>query len=193
MSTNDTHNDKTDVVLNHEYDGIKELDNPLPMWWLWTFFGTIIFAFIYWLHYEIAGAPNTDLALQQQLSLMSEQKKLEEASEPKKSPSDLNTLTSNPEVVASGNKLYQINCANCHGTQGQGGIGPNLTDKHWLHGEGTIDDVLSVVKKGVLDKGMPAWEAIFKSEELEALSAYVMSLQGTNPPNAKAPQGEEES
>lgn len=187
----DNPNDKMDVVLDHEYDGIKELDNPLPMWWLWTFFGTIIFAFIYWLHYDIAGAPTSDMYLQQQLTQIAQQKKLDQSNQPQKSASDLNALVSDASVVASGNKLFQMNCANCHGQQGQGGIGPNLTDKYWLHGEGDIAGVLHVVQKGVLDKGMPAWEAIFKAEEMEALSAFVMSLKGSNPPNAKAPQGDE--
>lgn len=187
----DNPNDKMDVVLEHEYDGIKELDNPLPMWWLWTFFGTIIFAFIYWLHYDVAGAPTSDMYLQQQLTQIAEQKKLDQSNQPQKSASDLDALVSDTSVVASGNKLFQMNCANCHGQQGQGGIGPNLTDKYWLHGEGDIASVLHVVQKGVLDKGMPAWEAIFKTEEMEALSAFVMSLKGSNPANAKAPQGDE--
>lgn len=189
----DNPNDKIDVVLDHEYDGIQELDNPLPMWWLWTFFGTIIFAFIYWLHYDISGAPTSDQYLQQQMSQMEQLKQKEEASKPQKSTTDLNALVNDPQVVASGNKLYQMNCANCHGPQGQGGIGPNLTDKYWIHGEGDISSVVKTLKVGILDKGMPAWEAIFKTEEIEAISAYVMTLKGSNPPNAKAPQGDEKS
>jgi len=187
----DNSNEKMDVVLDHEYDGIQELDNPLPMWWLWTFFGTIIFAFLYWLHYDISGAPSSEMYLQQQLAQIAEQKKKDESSQPQKSATDLNALVSDATVVANGNKLFQMNCANCHGQQGQGGIGPNLTDKYWIHGDGDIASVLTTVKKGVLDKGMPAWEAIFKTEEVESLAAFVMSLKNSNPPNAKAPQGDE--
>lgn len=191
MSDKKDNFDNYDVELDHNYDGIKELDNPLPMWWVWTFLGTIIFAFVYWLHYSIAGAPGQTAQLEEQLAMMAQQKKAEEALQPQKSSEDLSALASNPTALAEGKKLFQMNCANCHGNEGQGGIGPNLTDKFWIHGDGKIAGVLNTLRVGVLDKGMPAWEAIFKTSEIESLSAFVVSINGTTPANAKAPQGEE--
>jgi cytochrome c oxidase cbb3-type subunit III len=187
----DNPNDKRDVVLDHNYDGIQELDNPLPMWWLWTFFGTIIFAFIYWIHYELGAGPSTNTALMNQLEQIEQLRKLEDRKAPQKSATDLSALVNNPEFISKGSKMFQMNCANCHGVSGQGGIGPNLTDKYWLHGEGDITSVINIIRGGVLDKGMPAWEALFKAEEIEALGAFVMSIKNSNPPNAKALQGDE--
>ncbi|MCB9072493.1 MAG: c-type cytochrome [Bdellovibrionaceae bacterium] len=187
----DNPNDKYDVVLDHEYDGIQELNNPLPMWWLWTFFGTIIFAFIYWIHYSVGGGMSLDGHLQAQLQQIEEQKQLEAKNQPQKNEADLETLPKNAAVVAQGNKVFQMNCANCHGDKGQGGIGPNLTDNYWIHGDGKMTSVMATIKDGVLEKGMPSWGPIFKPEEIEALAAFVVNLRGSNPANAKAPQGED--
>ena len=98
-------------------------------------------------------------------------------------------LNGSPEVLASGQAIFTQNCAACHGGSGEGGIGPNLTDEYWLHG-GDIKSIFKVVKYGVLDKGMVPWEQNLTPGQIAEVSNYILSLQGTNPPNAKAPQGQ---
>jgi cytochrome c oxidase cbb3-type subunit III len=179
-------NDKE--LQNHEYDGIKEYDNPLPNWWLTTFFGTIIFAFIYFLHYEFGGGQTQE----QELAVALAQIEMMKSSQPAlaATEADLDSMIKDPAVIQSGAKIFANNCVACHGAELQGMIGPNLVDNYWIHGKGTSQDLINMVKKGVLDKGMPAWEAVLRPNEVVAVSAYVLSKKGTQPANAKAPQGE---
>ena len=92
-----------------------------------------------------------------------------------------------PEI---GGKIYSARCASCHGDKGQGIIGPNLTDDYWIHGDGSIPAILKVMNEGVPDKGMPPWKGVIPAELEDDVAAYVYSIYGTNPPGAKAPQGE---
>lgn len=179
-------NDKE--LKNHEYDGITEYDNPLPNWWLVTFFGTIIFAFIYFLHYEFGGGETQEQELAAALSQIEKTKNAQPVAVA--SEADLETLLKDPKVIAAGEKIFAANCVACHGVELQGMIGPNLVDKYWLHGKGDSQGVMDVVKKGVLDKGMPAWESVLGAQDVIATTAYVLSKKGTQPANAKAPQGE---
>lgn len=178
-------------IAGHEYDGIKEFDNPLPNWWLVTFFGTIIFSFVYYIHYEFGGGPT----LAQELSTAMSQ--IEQAAKKSAPPADSETeemlaaAGSTPEALKLGQTTFDGKCATCHGPQLQGLIGPNLTDKFWIHGKGTHKDILTVVKDGVADKGMPPWGALLKKDELYAVVGYIFSKKGSNPPNPKAPQGAE--
>jgi cytochrome c oxidase cbb3-type subunit 3 len=91
--------------------------------------------------------------------------------------------------IAEGDKLFHSNCFSCHGAKGEGLVGPNLTDKYWLHG-GTINDVFKTIKFGYPDKGMPSWKNMYSPTQIKQLASYVKSLAGTNPPNPKAPQGD---
>lgn len=175
-------NHKEDILTDHDYDGIKEHDNPLPGWWLFTFFATIIFGFHYWLYFTFGGAPtqieeaNKDMAEYRQM-----QKKAEPpAGEP---------LNAGQADAQAAKAIFSAKCAVCHGPELQGSIGPNLTDQYWIHGQGKPEDILTVIRAGVPDKGMPAWEGQLSGEELKQVALYVASAKGSNPPNPKPPQG----
>ncbi len=180
--------EEKDELMNHDYDGIQEYNNPLPMWWLWTFFGTIIFGFIYYLHYTTGAGPTLQQELDVALTDIKMQQSLHSASNELK-PEDLSAQIQSADLQ-SANTLYQTRCTACHGDVLQGGIGPNLTDASWIHGKGTAPEILKVLKEGVLDKGMPAWGTLLQDQELVQLTALVLSKQDSNPPGAKAPQGE---
>lgn len=177
--------DNQDNLLNHNYDGIQEYDNALPNWWLVTFFGTIIFAFIYFIHYTYGGGDTQAQELAQDLA------NLPKTAEKIWSESDLENKMKGPEVLNAGAAVFKSKCSSCHGTEGQGVVGPNLTDRFWIHGRGQRADIIQVVTKGVLDKGMPAWDGLISDDEVVAVTAYVYSLKGKTPANPKAPQGEE--
>ena len=141
-----------DPLLDHEYDGIRELDNPLPGWWLGTFYITIIFSGIYVLYYHLWNGPTiedeyrTDVAQVEQLNAENE-KKFESSID------NLAELVVDPKRIALGKEKFTALCSSCHGVQGQGGIGPNLTDAYWIHGDGSPEENLKVIKKGILEKG----------------------------------------
>jgi len=169
-------------LLDHHYDGIQELDNPLPRWWVWLFYLTILFGFVYFLYYTFFG-PTLVQELEKDLAKNSPVKGEDQFA-------DLEMVIKKPEVIQTGKGVYDKNCVSCHNTVGQGMIGPNLTDDYWIHGKGKPQDILKVVVEGVSSKGMLAWGKQLKPEELKAVVAYVVSLRGTNPSNPKEPQGE---
>ncbi|MGZ3769976.1 MAG: cbb3-type cytochrome c oxidase N-terminal domain-containing protein [Bdellovibrio sp.] len=173
----------------HEYDGIIEHDNPLPMWWLWTFFLTIIFAFIYYIHYELAGGPTLKDELKTAMDEIEKTRSQAVASAPLETEDSLKADFGKDGVVKLGAAQFSTKCASCHGPNLEGLIGPNLTDKHWIHGQGTRMDIVKVIREGVADKGMPPWGPVLKKEEVYAVAAYILSKKGSNPAGAKAPQG----
>jgi mono/diheme cytochrome c family protein len=276
-----------DVLLDHSYDGIQELDNDLPPWWLWMFYITIIWAVLYMIYYHVMGAG--DLSAEEYMKEMNpgyeksetagfsigysspfyqsdkeltplrriqikqaeerqaaikraEQQARREAEEPaslaeigfneliqtamqKASSEDLEKLKNafpdiyksyqtgqsgseapaaeqvekeeTPEIepltdkvsLASGESIFLTNCATCHGKQGEGGIGPNMTDDYYLHG-GRMTDIVKTITNGVPAKGMIAWRGILNEKQIKEVGSYLITLRGTSPPNAKAPQGE---
>ena len=176
-----------DKLTDHEYDGIQEFDNPLPNWWLMTFFGTIIFAFIYWLHYEVGGGPSLQAELKQ--AMLALQAQNHQTITKELTEDELEVMLKDPQMAAAGLAAFTGKCAACHGPELQGGIGPNLTDSYWIHGSGSKSDILQTIKKGVPDKGMPPWESMLESKEILALTALIISKKDSNPPGAKAPQG----
>jgi cytochrome c oxidase cbb3-type subunit III len=188
--SDDIKNPINDPLTDHEYDGIQEYDNPLPTWWLWTFFLTIIFAFLYLIHYESGSGPT----LKEELAVA--MKNLEQAAA-QHAPAVTETedllaeQMKNPKMLELGATTFANKCAACHAPQLGGLIGPNLTDNFWLHGKGTRMDIVGIIRKGVPDKGMPPWETMLSKDEVYGLAAYIISKKGSNPPNAKAPQGEE--
>lgn len=191
MSTNNQDLD-ANLIKGHEYDGIQELDNPLPTWWLISFFATIIFSFIYWIHYDI-----TQTGLSPQQEMEAEMARIDalraqssQAGGGESGGADLESLMGNTAALASGKDVYIARCAACHGQSGEGMIGPNLTDYHWLHGA-SPKEILKVVEEGVLEKGMPAWKDMLKPDEVLSVTAYIVSLKGTNVANGKKPEGVE--
>ena len=275
-----------DILLDHNYDGIQELDNDLPPWWLWLFYFTIIWSVIYMVHYhvidtgdsseveylkemnpawekgvshagfsleyrsplyssgdELTPLKRVQIALAQEKEaaiLLAEKKAMGDvnislsdisfneiilAAMNAASPEDLEKLqTSFPEIydtyqkgggeeglpadapvaekpelvlealtnaasLASGESIYITNCVTCHGKLGEGGIGPNFTDNYFIHGH-TIGNMVTTINNGVPAKGMISWRGILKEQQIHEVASYIQTLVGTNPPNAKAPQGE---
>jgi cytochrome c oxidase cbb3-type subunit 3 len=178
-----------DIMLDHNYDGIRELDNIMPPWLQIILYGTIIFAVVYWMVYhvyDLGKLPKEEYVAElQQAQLMKEARlKLVGASV------DENTVMqlTDAATLSSGKSIFISRCAACHGQLGEGGVGPNLTDDYWLHG-GTVNDIFKTVKYGVPAKGMVPWQGVLKPEEMQTVASFVMSLHGSNPPNAKDPQG----
>ncbi len=176
-------------LTDHEYDGIKEYDNPLPNWWVVTFLGTIIFAFLYWVHYEIAGGPT----LQQELEIAMKEIETRQAHAPVTLTSDdeLVKIEEDPARMAQAKAAFIAKCAACHGQNLEGMIGPNLTDTFWIHGDGSGKAIADVIRRGVPEKGMPPWQELLKESEIAELTAYIHHAKGSNPANAKAPEGTE--
>lgn len=179
-------NDKE--IKGHDYDGITEYDNPLPIWWLATFIGTVIFAFIYFIHYEIGGGPT----LQQDLKVALAEIEKVKASQPADNFTEdqLTSAFKDNQNVALGAQVYAAKCAVCHGNDLQGMIGPNLVDKYWIHTKGTKVGLVQTLNQGVVEKGMPAWKDVLKGPEILAVASFVYSKKGTTPANPKAPQGD---
>lgn len=182
--------EKDQIIKGHDYDGIQELNNPLPGWWLMTFYITIVFSVGYYTYYTFFGGPTSDEVLAKKMSAIRAEQQTAEESIPVKSEEYFLTLLDNPEVIAEGQAEYMLKCMPCHGDKGQGLIGPNFTDDYWIHGDGSITAILEVANNGVPDKGMVPWRGVIPEETLEAVSAYIYTLHGTNPPGAKPPQGE---
>lgn len=178
-----------DVMLDHDYDGIRELDNRMPPWLQYIFISTVIAAVIYVLvfHvYNIGKLPLQEYAAELQRA---EEQKAMILKTAGSSIDETNAkLLTDAASLASGKTIFISRCAACHGQLGEGGVGPNMTDDYWIHG-GSVGEVFKVVKYGVPAKGMVSWTGILKPEEMEIVSSYILSLQGTNPPNPKAPQG----
>ena len=275
---------ENDVLMDHDYDGIQELDNDLPPWWLWLFYITILWSVVYMIHYHVIDTGDSSqveylkelnpdweksaaqagfsleyrspfykssdqltpmkrvqiaLAHKKEAAiLLAEKKAMGEtsvsiadigfneiimAAMSAASPEDLEKLqTSFPDIydvyqkggenltaeapvanepelvlealtdaasLASGESIYITNCLTCHGKLGEGGIGPNFTDNYFIHGH-TIGNMVTTIKNGVPAKGMISWRAILKEQQMLEVASYIQTLVGTDPPNAKAPQGE---
>ena len=176
-----------DRILEHEYDGIQEYDNPMPRWWLMTFAGTIIFSVIYYFNVGPIGNGKGRIAdYEDDMKAFALAHPTPTGSD--MTPAQLLALVKDHEKVEAGKTVFLANCASCHRPDGGGLIGPNLTDTYWIHG-GTLTDIYTTVTNGVLEKGMPQWGKLLKPEQVQDVVAYVATLQGTNPPNPKAPQG----
>lgn len=174
-----------DHLLEHSYDGIQEYDNPMPRWWVWIFWATIVFAVAYF--FDPTGTLRGPGRIKDYETSMADAAKRW----PKAAAVDAATLAAaakDPQVIAAGQVVFKTNCTPCHGPDGGGVIGPNLTDEYWLHG-GTLPEIYTTVNEGVLAKGMPNWGKMLKPEQVKAVAVYVSTLRGTHPANPKAPQG----
>jgi len=180
-----------DKIL-HELDGIKEYDNPMPGWLMAIWWGSLIFSAAYLIFYALSFGEGTMEAeyrgsTQQAVTAVDAYFAANPLVPP--SPADLLAGAANPAVIELGRARFTKTCAACHGEQAQGLIGPNLTDDRWIHG-GTVEQIFQSVAKGWPAKGMPPWGRAVKPDELAALVSYVRSIQGSTPPNARAPEGE---
>jgi cytochrome c oxidase cbb3-type subunit III len=180
---------EADFLLDHDYDGIKELDNALPPWWKYGFYITIAVAIVYLLNFHVLGIgknPTEEYAAEMDNARI--EKEIFEANN--KDKIDENSV---PMADAAGltraKEIFNTKCWACHGKLGEGGAGPNLTDNYWLH-NGSLNDIFHTIKTGYPDKGMQSWANDFTPKEISFLASYIKTLRGTNPPNAKAPQGD---
>ena len=178
-----------ELIPGHEYDGIHEYDNPIPPWLSLIFIGTIIWSLFYVVAINLGYIDDyyTNLEQgQQELALM---RSKSEAQKEEIDAATLQKAADDKERVAAGEKVFEARCVSCHGENAQGMVGPNLTDKYWIHG-GSLKTIFETVKAGVPDKGMPPWGPQLKREQMVSVTAYVRSVRGTDPPNAKKPEGD---
>jgi cytochrome c oxidase cbb3-type subunit 3 len=178
------------LLLDHDYDGIKELDNNLPPWWVYLFYAGIIFGVVYMVRYEILGADNQETELKKELA----QAKIEVAEYMKTAPDMMDektvTLLTEPADLAAGKEIFTTNCAACHRADAGGQIGPNLTDEQWILGGGIKNIFHTLVNGGRDGKGMIAWKGTLKPKEMQKVASYIISLKSSNPAEPKAPEGE---
>ncbi len=179
-----------ELILDHNYDGIKELDNSLPPWWLYGFYASVIFAAVYLIRYQIFNGDNQYDELQNELA----QAKIdiEEYKKTAKDLVDFNTVTllTDAADINSGKNIFNQNCVACHMADGGGGIGPNLTDEHWILGGGIKNIFKTISEGGRAGKGMIAWKNDLKPAEMAQVASYILTFQGTTPANPKIAEGE---
>ena len=177
-----------DRLLAHDYDGIEEYDNPLPGWWVWLFWATIAFSGVYVVYYHLGPGPSVHDQYAEEMRVATAQAARAGAAAGTVTEEALGAIQKDAKLMTAAREIFAARCAPCHGPQGQGLIGPNLTDEYWLHG-GKLTDIHRTITEGVPEKGMVPWKGQLLPDEIRAMAAFVGSLQGTNPPNAKPPQG----
>lgn len=179
---------ESEVATDHNYDGIVELDNSLPPWWVYMFYATILFSVVYIAYYQFGAGPTQLMEYDNAIA----QAKIEKTAMLKRTASNVDensvvALTDATDIL-KGKSSYITKCAACHGQNGEGGVGPNLTDEFWIHGGG-VKNIFKTIKYGVQEKGMIAWQAQMQPTEMQQVVSFILTLKGTNPANAKAPQG----
>jgi cytochrome c oxidase cbb3-type subunit 3 len=179
--------EEKDITIDHEYDGIQELDNPIPIWFNALFYGSIVFGFIYLLVYHVFGwgmNQNQEYLHEVAMAEKAKQEYLAQAA----NLVDESSVEFNAALAPAGKAIYTANCVACHGANGEGTIGPNLTDRSWLHG-GEIKDIFKTVKYGVPEKGMVPWEQTLTPGQIAEVSSYIITLRDSNPANQKPAEG----
>jgi len=184
----DTSND----TIVHRYDDIEEADNVLPRWWLAILYGSTIFGVLYWVAFQVlAAAPYPVEAYKAEKVRIAEAEAERLKAEGPLTPEKLVAMSQNQAIVASGKATFVATCAACHGQNAGGMVGPNLTDKFWIHG-GKPEQIVETIRKGWPDKGMPAWGAPLGEDRVRDVAAYVISIKNTEVAGGKSPQGEPE-
>lgn len=178
-----------EIMFEHEHDGIRELDNNLPPWWLWGFYFTIAFGPFYIAYYHFMDGPSSHQEWVTQMEQAEEAKAAYLAGMSNLIDENNVEASMDESSLAEGKQIWIDNCAACHGANGEGGVGPNMTDKFWIHGGG-IKNVFKTIKYGVPAKGMIPWEAQLSPGQMKNVASYILSLEGTNPAGAKEPQGD---
>lgn len=182
--------EERDIELDHNYDGIKELDNNLPPWWLYSFYASIIFAVGYMAYYHVFDGQNQQMEFEQE---MAEAKiSIEEYKRTAKDLIDAKTVVAltDDADIERGSELYKINCVACHAGDGGGGIGPNLTDDHWITGGGIKNIFNTISEGGRAGKGMIAWKSNLSPSEIQQVSSYILTLHGKSTRDPKEAEGE---
>lgn len=179
-----------EIILDHNYDGIKELDNNLPPWWVYMFYATIIFGIVYLVRFHVYN--DYTQAEEYETEVAEAKIAIEKYKKTAKDLVDVNTVTllTDASDISAGKAVYTTNCVACHKADGGGGIGPNLTDEYWILGGG-IKNVFRTISEGGRDgKGMVAWKQTLKPVEMAQVASYIITLEGTTPAEPKEPQGE---
>ncbi len=179
-----------EILMDHDYDGIKELDNNLPPWWKYGFYLTIFVAVVYMINYH--GAKTGNLQAAEYDNEMAEAKaQIEEYMKTAANNVDETTvkMLDNQSDLAAGKDIFVGTCSACHGKLGEGGVGPNMTDDYWIY-SGGIADIFKTIKYGKPDKGMKSWKEDLSPMQIAQVASYIKTLRGTNPPKGKAPQGD---
>jgi cytochrome c oxidase cbb3-type subunit 3 len=175
-------------LTGHAYDGIQEYDNPLPGWWKWLFIGSIFFSLLYWPFFHF-GAPGRSVAERFDVALAENMRlQFAEIGELQPNEATLVKMMNDSGWVKVGESVYRSNCASCHGIDGGGIVGPNLTDDHYKNVR-EITDILNVVQQGAAAGAMPAWKSRLQLNEQILVSSYVASLRGSTPGSAKGAEG----
>ncbi|WP_046758995.1 cbb3-type cytochrome c oxidase N-terminal domain-containing protein [Kordia jejudonensis] len=182
--------EEAEIILDHNYDGIKELDNSLPPWWLYSFYISIFFAFIYMVKYHVFNGENQYDELK--VEYVEADKAYQEYLKTAKDLVDYKTVVvlTEPGDLSAGKSIFTKNCVACHKADGGGGIGPNLTDKHWILGGGINNVFKTISEGGRSGKGMEAWKKELKPSEIAQVATYVLTFEGTTPAEPKDPEGE---
>lgn len=183
-------NEEQEIILDHNYDGIKELDNNLPPWWVYSFYASIVFAIVYMVRFHVFN----DYTQAEEYETEVTEARIAIAAYKKTAKNfvDVNSVVvlTDAADLKAGKAVFESNCVACHKADGGGGIGPNLTDDYWILGGG-IKNVFNTISEGGRDgKGMVAWKQILKPAEMAQVSSYVLSLNGITPGEPKEPQGE---
>ncbi len=177
-----------DIMLDHDFDGIKELDNKIPPWWNALFYGAIIFGIIYMIDYHVIGDGNVQ-EREYQEEMQAANLKMEALTKSGAVITEKTvTALTDAGALASGKKIFIKNCAACHGQHGEGLVGPNFTDDYWINGGG-IKNIYHTISEGVPAKGMISWKSQLSPNQIQEVGSYILSLKGTNPPNQKGPEG----
>ncbi|WP_196889701.1 cbb3-type cytochrome c oxidase N-terminal domain-containing protein [Aureivirga sp. CE67] len=176
-----------EILLDHDYDGIKELDNVLPPWWLYGFYITIIICVFYVGNIIFFGAYNQDKEFEEEMAKA--EKEIAAYKEANPNLFKVVRLTDAKDIEA-GKKIFNANCAACHAVDGGGGIGPNLTDNHWVLGGGFNNIYNTITNGGRPGKGMIAWKNSLDQEQRQQVASYVLTLKGTKPANPKEAEGD---
>lgn len=181
--------EEDDIMLDHDFDGIKELDNKIPPWWKALFYGAIVFAFIYMIDYHVIGDGNVQQSEYQQ-EIQAAAARLEMLTKTGVLISEETvTFTNDVGALSAGKEIFDKNCAACHGFGGEGLVGPNFTDEYWIHGGG-IKNIYRIIVEGVSAKGMISWKSQLSPNQIQEVGSYIITLKGSNPPNQKGPEGE---
>lgn len=181
---------EADVILDHDYDGIKELDNVLPPWWVYLFYGCIVFAIVYLVRFHVVG----DYTQKEEYEMAMVEAAKEHEEYLKTAPDLVNVdnveLLTDAASITAGQKVFAESCVACHGANLQGGIGPNLTDEHWINGGG-VKNIFRLISEGsATNPVMAPWKEAIKASDIQKISSYIISLKGSNPEGAKPAEGE---
>lgn len=182
--------EEQEIILDHNYDGIKELDNSLPPWWVYMFYATIVFAVVYLVRFQVMDGDTPAMEYEKAVAEARMEINKFKTTSPDLITAENVELLTDASDLKRGRAVFNINCASCHLSDGGGSIGPNLTDEYWILGGGIKNVFTTISNGGRSGKGMIAWNKTLKPADMAKVSSYVLSMQGTTPAKAKEPQGE---